>query len=511
MPENLIRMIVRPTEVMLGPPTTIRRIPPRALEKRQPEYESKFDSDTLFFDVFNSERGVELVGPPLLNLRNYMADGEVILEPKQANVAHFSDIDRTQDSYIECDKDARQITFGNEVISGSFPVGESFTHLFENKYTLMTLSKNNSLTWVKDWVSFHAINHGVNSVLFYDNDSADYSPEDILDALADIPDLDVIVVVHWPFKYGPQGGTWEGSVPAPWDSDFCQHGAINHARRRFLSKAAGVINADIDELVVLDNGGNVFDKLAHSGAAALSYTGRWIESIRESVGSIPRFEDFRYFDQQSKPCTRKWTASPLRMTEAIQWCTHEIRGADLLEVSDIAHRHFKGINSDWKYPRTAAPVFDEKVHVLDIALQGYLSNAYSKSPQRMLAPSADVMKESVGTSTTLQQIESSFLADSEQLGFVVKTWYWKPSCLVFEINYFGLRIGIDLTNSDTGFQMKMIGRDSHAKALLLDSLKNNSSNKQSPTGHWKVRTWPRTVSASTIALDIRNMLFAGRS
>ncbi|PQZ92258.1 hypothetical protein CQ018_12195 [Arthrobacter sp. MYb227] len=511
MPDKQVRMIVRPSVVTLGGSTEIRRIPPRAPEKRQPEYELKFDDETLFFDIFNSERGVELVGPPLLNLRKYLVDGQVLLEPSQVADAVFADIDRTQDSYVKCDMTAQSVRFENMLIDDSFPVGESYTHLFENKYTLVTLSKNNSLNWVKEWVSFHVINHGVNSVLFYDNDSTDYRPEDIVEALTDIPDLDVVVVVHWPYKYGPQGGTWEGSVPAPWDSDFCQHGAINHARRRFLSNAAGVINADIDELVVLDDGGNVFEKLANSGAAALSYTGRWIEAIREQTSSIPSFEDFRYFDKRSQPCTRKWTASPLRMADAVQWCTHEIRGADLLEVSDIAHRHFKGINSDWKYPRTTPPTFDDQFHNVDVILQGYLGNAYATSPQRLLAPPAAEMTRSVGVSTTLQQIEASFLTESDQLGFVVKTWYWRPSCLVFELNYFGLRIGIDLTNSDTGFQMKMIGRDDHSKALLTNSLKTDASNKQSSSGHWKVRTWPRTVSGSTIAHDIKNMLLAGQS
>jgi len=52
------------------------REPPRALDDRLPGYESLFDYDTLFYDVFRTGDGTSVIclGPPLLNCEPVFSD-----------------------------------------------------------------------------------------------------------------------------------------------------------------------------------------------------------------------------------------------------------------------------------------------------------------------------------------------------------------------------------------------------------------------------------------------------
>ena len=53
---------------------------------------------------------------------------------------------------------------------------------FAGRNCLMTLSRDNALDWIRDWAAFHVREHGADAVLFFDNGSTDYRPEEILAA-----------------------------------------------------------------------------------------------------------------------------------------------------------------------------------------------------------------------------------------------------------------------------------------------------------------------------------------
>ncbi len=81
-----------------------------------------------------------------------------------------------------------------------------------------------------------------------------------------------IVLVSWPFKYGPQGSVKDN---LPWDSDFCQHGAMENAKVKYLKHANIVFNVDIDELVLLKI---MLIFLEAQEVRYCSYTGIWVSS-----------------------------------------------------------------------------------------------------------------------------------------------------------------------------------------------------------------------------------------
>jgi hypothetical protein len=84
-----------------------------------------------------------------------------------------------------------------------------------------------------NWIKFYKTVHHIDAVLFYDNNSDNYTLEELKEYLIK-ENLGVdVILVPWNFKYGPQGGASTGLKNAPWDSDFCQYGMMEHAKERF--------------------------------------------------------------------------------------------------------------------------------------------------------------------------------------------------------------------------------------------------------------------------------------
>ena len=161
------------------------RNPPRPLSLRHEYYEDNFDFTTIFYDCFWDYTGeaIIFIGPPLMNLETEL-DLAIIACP----------------SMVECKPIIRHVFLGCQVVVKP-PIGttgltirtgtrETFVapqpnlcYLFSNHRTIMTLSRNNELTWIRDWVQFNREYHGCNGVLIYDNNSDAYSINDICECL----------------------------------------------------------------------------------------------------------------------------------------------------------------------------------------------------------------------------------------------------------------------------------------------------------------------------------------
>ncbi|MBB2997357.1 hypothetical protein E9229_003604 [Paeniglutamicibacter cryotolerans] len=75
-------------------------------------------------------------------------------------------------------------------------------------------------------------------------------------------------------------------------------------------RAAAVINQDIDELVMNDSGGTLFDLLEVSTVGAVAYDGRTIEAVRTSTSDVRRFSDYFHNNKTRAGETPKWVVAP---------------------------------------------------------------------------------------------------------------------------------------------------------------------------------------------------------
>ncbi|TIX49671.1 hypothetical protein [Alteraurantiacibacter aquimixticola] len=357
-------MTITLSSVTLDPATGLKRDAARPAHLRNESYAERYDWDTLFYDVYRAGKHVVFQGPPFLNL----------LEPLRQSAPfkgafglpffrarHFGEKKRGE---IWLRSDASEIAINGPIGRYNIDVQPDMAESFAGRRVITTLSKDNDLRWIADWVRFHVRIHGADGVLFYDNRSTAYALEELQATLDEAAGPDVrAVAVSWPFAYGPQGGLAGAvnGVEADWDSDFCQTGSLQHARHRFLRHARSVLNVDVDELVLGTNGESIFAATEASRAGFTKFPGRWISGHTDHpvTRETCRHADFIYRDAvgdggEDLTCPPKWCVVPGRGDRLRDsWSVHNLFGAKAnLRLSDqFVYRHMRAISTSWKEQR----------------------------------------------------------------------------------------------------------------------------------------------------------------
>jgi hypothetical protein len=383
VPEGTEATVEHPTPVDLAPFTTLRREPTRPEAYRGRGFDAEYDATTLLFDAFWDVEGrrLMLLGPPLLNLGKAFDRAEIVACPTGASCSFRRlSLNRHDRITVKAPSGTTELLIKASFGTVRVKVGVNRSELFAQRRVLLTLSKDNPIEWVLDWVRFHRDVHGADAVLFYDNGSTIYTPDELRRALCTLTGIASVHVVSWPFKYGPQT-----EDPRFWDSDYCQHGALEHARWRYLALARSVMNGDIDELVLAYRGESVFEAAERSLLGLMRYPGAWVMSVdghSPAPGGDVRHRDF---DIRLRPrptrrlllgrsdadaCPPKWTVVPARCPDRAQWRAHRIAGwmASYIVTRKFGFRHFRPINTNWKYNRAGFEPFDPSRHIHDDVL-----------------------------------------------------------------------------------------------------------------------------------------------
>jgi hypothetical protein len=384
--------VVTADPTVLGAGSDIRREPRRPPALRVNGFDEKFDAETLFYDAFVGPTGTHVVtvGPPFLNLRPLVERMRVVASPSGASCGfRIKEMDRTAQLWIAVPRGTERLTISSGL--GEFVIvpRKNLCGHFAGRRVLLTQSKNNRLEWIGDWLRYYRDIHGADAVLIYDNASTRYAPAELARSIAAVPGIEAAGVVVWPFKFGPQGldarRFW-------WDSDFCQHGALEHARWCFLAAARSVLNTDIDELVVSRDGRGAFEAAERAPFGVVRYRGAWAPGIegttRTATDQAPmRHRDFDHMLQPRRVrrwgvvpayqdrCPPKWVVVPRRCPDHAQWGIHNVKNwiPALPITSAFSYRHFREINDNWKYDRSARPAFDPARHIRDEALASNFS------------------------------------------------------------------------------------------------------------------------------------------
>jgi hypothetical protein len=375
---------VSPAQVLLSSFSTIRRETVRPVEHRGDDFDARFDADTLFFDAFPGVDGrIVLLGPPFLNLLPALKTMTLTAQPSGVPCRfEIRELDRHGQIHVSAPDGTRSLTLAASFGTVDIAISPSELDLFASRRVLFTLSRNNHLSWVKDWIRFARDIHRADAVLFYDNNSTHYTTANLADAIGSLDGIAVARVVNWPFRYGPQGlDAWRF-----WDSDYCQHGAWEHARRRFLGAARSAQNADVDELVVPLDGRTVFEAAENDHFGIARYCGRWVTGISDRPAAERgerRHTDYHVVTRErmirkygvlqvdAERSAQKWTIVPSRCPDGSQWRAHSIAGWLPARRTSTAfsYRHFREINDSWKYDRVGTDSFDPSLHEDDTALK----------------------------------------------------------------------------------------------------------------------------------------------
>jgi hypothetical protein len=336
--------------VRTSPGCDVLRDAPLPEHLRNKHYVAKYDFTTLFYDIYRCGSYTVFQGPPLFNFKKYIGNTEF-----HADIVKSGGflIDRKYGSEFWVKKHYEDISIESEIFSAEVVVQPDLSDIYEGKRVLYTLSKDNDLLWIKDWIKFHVRNHGADAVLIYDNASSVYSGAELEDAIVkDFPGL-TTRVVNWPFKFGPK--IWRrrnaDGREERINSKFCQAGALQHARFRFLQKARSVLSCDIDELVYSTRGNrSIFEAAERSLFGSLHFKGRWIEGGK-STGLLPRHADFtRYLKEDRVGSPPKWAVVPARCARSTTWTAHRVKGLlhSFTDSGRFGFGHFKDITTNWR-------------------------------------------------------------------------------------------------------------------------------------------------------------------
>jgi hypothetical protein len=329
----------------------------------------QYDFKTLFYDCFlDPESGqVQLLGPPLLNLKRLLKDTAFSVDGQPTRITEIEDLSRCSVVTLDAEH-GRVLGLQHQLFGGTVPIGRSYVDDFRGLNALYTISLNNRLDWIADWLDYYVGVHGAEAVVLADNGSTAYSPADLRNTLGAVSGLKRAVILRARYPFGPTAPNKAGYAAL-----FLQRSLAELGRRRFLARAGAVLNADIDELFHSLSGQSVFDATKASAAGYLRGDAVWVYAPAPGPDGYARHSDHTHVSASGRPkANRKWCVVPEGPQQGRQWLTHFLGSSDDPVDPDFRIWHFRQISTGWKYDRTT--IREELVE--DPTLVAAMENAF---------------------------------------------------------------------------------------------------------------------------------------
>jgi hypothetical protein len=343
---------------------SIKRNPIRPIDLRVINFEKLYDYNTVWNDCVQvNQSTIMLIGPPLYDTANYLQQYCKITDAVGNKLrCRTVEMDRACVVYVTVNSFLDNIVIHNQQYQRTIKVNQ-LDYAFDNKKVIVTISKNHPISWLQQWIDYHKIVHNVEGLLLYNNQSTIYSSIELEDQLK--RDDMIIKIVDYDVPFGVMGGgdwEWEGrsGTYLPWDSDFSQYVMLEHAKQRYLHCAKLAINADTDELLLINNA--TLDQVAEycqvGEYSALLYKGIWIEpvnSITTEIANNISFDDrnFKNYWHTSYSNQRgigiKWLLYPKKNMQ-YQWHLHKTFGPHTT-TEEIGFAHYLAMNTSWSWSR----------------------------------------------------------------------------------------------------------------------------------------------------------------
>jgi len=340
-------------------PAGIRRAPRAPTRSRPQNFHDAFDATSMVYDCFRHADGqrVLLVAPPPVNVEAGYRLATYVALPSRAKLRarfHIGLSVMIIELMVPDETSAIAVRFGSETTE--LLIQDNYSQSLAGSRILFGMNKNNDLAWIREWAAFHQRVHGTDTVIVYENGSTAYTREDVAATLLSVPGLAHVAVPSWP---QPFGRTDPAVRLNPYWAHFPQIASMSHVLRRFGAHAAGILNADIDELVRSPDGQSIYDVTSKLRHGLSVFRGQWIEAVpREGNAVDHRDYTLRHRDTKLRRSgARKWALDPRRQWVAnlkVQPYWHWIDGRPPFSKvfpSGAGYWHFKGINTNWKTHR----------------------------------------------------------------------------------------------------------------------------------------------------------------
>jgi len=320
------------------------------------KFDDNFDWDNLWYDATQlNPSTVLLIGAPLYGTKDWLQNNATFETNNGTKLSfRFAELDRVCYTIVTVSEELEKIYLVTNTERTEIKINHNDGQ-FNGIPVMVTLQKDNPISWITQWIRYHSEVMGVGGFLIYDNGSTKYSLNELEAALSKTKAK--VRVVSWPYPYGPQGSDF-----APWDSDYGQYVMLEHAKWRYLSGSSLVLNNDVDELVVTKgiNLRDIAEFLRNNNSCqCIRYRGIWIEPYdivnKESANTVPfehrRFKDYYCTDDNNKiGIGYKWLLMPSQNNINQQWLVHHINGP-MIESDQMFYAHYMSMNTNWSWSR----------------------------------------------------------------------------------------------------------------------------------------------------------------
>jgi len=316
--------------------------------KSDPAHEVRYDFRTFFYDVFfdPASSKVVIICPPLMNFRALIEGIDFQIDGTHVRPAEVRDLSRCSVMSFDATGKAPQVlTISHKLFGGNVAIGRSYVDEFNGLNAMYSLSKNNSLQWIQDWLTFNVRVHGANAVILADNMSTEYGPEDLRNAVNEVDGLEVAMILRARYPFGPTSLGYQNTL-------FLQRSLMELYKQRFLRQARAVINTDIDELFVSSTGRSIFDATVESERGYIRADARWVYAdTMQQIDEI-RHKHHVFCSASGKPkANRKFAVVPDGPMKDYQWLTHFLDSRKDPVDPDFTLFHFRQLSTNWKEQR----------------------------------------------------------------------------------------------------------------------------------------------------------------
>lgn len=316
-----------------------------------PSLRDRYDTDTLVYGgvYMPRARSLRVFAPAPLNLRSVLkradwrGDGHALPKPSLRRFKRYATLD------FDAPSPVHHLTMALDGWTATCVVAQADHASFAGCNVLYTMSQDNSLDWICDWVMYHHRSHGADAVIISDNRSTTYTAQDLLDRLSGLGVLRSALVQTVPYRYGPSSQICARASSAR----FLQSAVANYVRDAWLGQARAVLSCDIDELVVSNRSASIFDAARAARLGVVTFPGYW--RFCDPGLDAPRHADHRFLrDDCAKPCPSKYVWRPDGPFGDWSLMTHGLEAVPRGWVSgapEFWFAHCHGITTKWKAGR----------------------------------------------------------------------------------------------------------------------------------------------------------------
>lgn len=326
----------------------------RPAERRTPDFEARFDRHTIIYDAWHDQnRGlVYLLCPRTINFWPHIKRG-LTIDGRPARIRRkiYKRFEVLSVKVPDANPNpVLHIKMGP--IDSDIPLSLDGLDVFRGMNVLCTVSKNNDLEWIRDWVRFHRNAHNAEAVLVIDNGSDRYGIQEILDTITSVEGIHTARVLSAPFPYGPmKGGTKKLEIPAA----FLQASMLNLMRLRFLQEARAVLFLDVDEILRNPNGVSVFDAVCETRLGVTAFYGHWAYAPNTGFEGAAQKKHTHVGVNGPERCNSKWAVRPNSFIGKGRWGIHRMMDAIFPLCFDdrFSFWHCRHSSTFWNPKKTA--------------------------------------------------------------------------------------------------------------------------------------------------------------